>query len=80
MTLAWAQRRAEMLSDGLVSPDVFTQMVDRLGEFVVPFRQALETAADPPPMHLSLQGLLSHVTRKNAEAIAAFVDVERQII
>jgi hypothetical protein len=80
MTPAWAQRREEMLSDGLVSPDVFTQMVDRLGEFVVPYRQALETAADPHPMHLFLQRLLSHVARKNAEAIAAFVDVERQII
>jgi SRSO17 transposase len=63
-----------------VSPDVFTQMVDRLGEFVVPYRQALATAADPHPLHLYLQGLLSHVARKNAEAIAAFVDVERQVI
>ena len=80
MTPAWAQRREEMLSDCLVSPDVFTQMVDRVGECVVPYRQALETAADPPPMHLYLQGLLSHVARKNAEAIAAFVDVERQVI
>jgi SRSO17 transposase len=80
MTPAWAQRREEMLSDCLVSPDVFKQMVDRLGEFVVPYRQALETAADPHPMHLYLQGLLSHVARKNAEAIAAFVDGERQVI
>src|SRR5215475_5034847 len=80
MTPAWAQRREEMLSDCLVSPDVFTQMVDRLGEFVVPYRRALETAADPHPMHLYLQGLLSHVARKNAEAIAAFVEVERQVI
>jgi hypothetical protein len=29
----WAQRREEVLSDCLVSPDVFNQMVDRLGEF-----------------------------------------------
>ena len=80
MTPAWAQRREEMWSDCLVSPDVFTQIVERLGEFVVPYRQALETAADPHPMHLYLQGLLSHVARKNAEAIAAFVEVERQVI
>lgn len=80
MTPAWAQRREEMLSDCLVSPDVFTQMVERLGEFVVPYRQALETAADPHSMHLYLQGLLSQVDRKNAEAIAAFVEVERQVI
>jgi len=80
MTPTWAQRREDMLSDCLVSPDVFTQMVERLGAFVVPYQQALETEADQHPMHLYLQGLLSHVDRKNAEAIAAFVDVERQII
>ncbi len=49
MTPAWAQRREEMLSDCLVSPDVFTQMVERLGEFVVPYQHALETEADPHP-------------------------------
>src|SRR2546430_385733 len=62
----WAQRQEEMLSDCLVSPDVFHQMVDRLGEFVVPYQQALESEADQHPMHLYLQGLLSHVPRKNA--------------
>jgi SRSO17 transposase len=80
MTPAWAQRREEMWSDCLVSPDVFTQMVDRLGEFVVPYQQALETAADQHAMHLYLQGLRSHVDRKHAETIAALVDVERQVI
>jgi hypothetical protein len=38
MNTVWAQRREELLSDCLVSPDVFTQMVDRLGEFVVPYQ------------------------------------------
>ena len=76
----WAQRREEVLSDCLVSPDVFNQMVDRLGTFVVPYQQTLETEADPHPMHLYLQGLLSHLPRKNAEDIAALVDVERQVI
>src|SRR5712671_3819412 len=54
--------------------------VDRLSEFVVPYQQALETEASQPPMPLSLQGLLSHVDRKNAEKIAALVDVERQVL
>ena len=80
MTPVWAQRREELLSDCLVSPDVFHQMVDRLGEFVRPYQQALETEADPHSMHLYLQRLLSHLPRKNAEAIAAWVDVERQVI
>src|SRR5712664_3952467 len=67
-------------ADCLVSPDVFTQMVDRLGAFVVPYQLALETEAGQHHMHLYLQGLLSHVQRKNAEKIATLVDVERQVI
>src|SRR5260370_34174313 len=43
MTPAWAQRKEELLSDCIVSPDVFNQMVDRLGEFVLPYQQAIET-------------------------------------
>ncbi len=38
MHTVWAQRREEVLSDCLVSPDVFNQMVDRLGAFVVPYQ------------------------------------------
>jgi SRSO17 transposase len=55
-------------------------MMDRLGEFVVPYPQALEIEASQHPMHLYLQGLLSHLPRKNAEDIAALVDVNRQVI
>jgi SRSO17 transposase len=80
MTPAWAQRREEILSDCLVSPDVFHQMVDRLGEFVVPYQHALETEANQRNVHLYLQGLLSHLPGKNAEKIAALVDVERQVL
>src|SRR6266446_3592645 len=80
MSTVWAQRREELVSDCIVSPDVFHQMVDRLGEFVVPYQQALESEANHLPMHLYLQGLLSHLPRKNAEDIATFVEVERQVI
>ena len=80
MSNVWAQRREELLSDCIVSPDVFQQMVDRLGAFVVPYQHALETQDDGFHLHLYLQGLLSHVERKHAEAIAAWVDVERQVI
>ncbi len=80
MTPAWAQRREELLRDCLVSPDVFHQMVDRLGEFVVPYQQALETEAGQRNVHLYLQGLLSHLPGKNAEDIATFVDVQRQVV
>ena len=40
MTPAWAQRREALLSDCLVSPNIFHQMLDRLGEFVVPYQRA----------------------------------------
>ena len=56
MTPVWAQRREELLSDCMVSPDVFHQMVDRLGAFVVPYQQALETEAGQRNVHLYLQG------------------------
>jgi SRSO17 transposase len=80
MNTVWAQRREELLSDCIVSPDVFNQMMDRLSEFVVPYQQALEIKANQHPMHLYIQGLLSHLPRKNAEDIAALVDVNRQVI
>jgi SRSO17 transposase len=80
MTSAWAQRQEELLSDCIVSPDVFNPMVDRLAEFVVPYQQALETEAGQRNLHLYLQGLLSHLPSKNAEDIATLVNVERQVI
>ena len=80
MTPTWAQRREELLSDCLVSPAVFQQMVDRLGEFVMPYQQALETEASQRNVHRYLQGLLSHLPGKNAEDIATFVEVERQVM
>jgi len=80
MTPAWAQRQAELLSDCIVSPDVFHHMVDRLCDFVVPYQHALETEAGQRNVHLYLAGLLSHLDRKNAEQIAALIDVERLVM
>ena len=80
MTPTWAQRREALWRDCIVSPDVFTSMVERLGDFVVPYQRALETEASQRNVHCYLQGLLSHIDRKNAEDIATLVDVERQVI
>jgi hypothetical protein len=41
MNTVWAQRREALLSDCIVFPDVFNQMIDRLGEFVVPYQRGL---------------------------------------
>ena len=43
MTPLWAQRQAELLRGCIVSPDVFASMVDRLGDFVVPYQHGLES-------------------------------------
>src|SRR5215831_3908258 len=80
MTPAWAQRQEELLSDCIVPPDVFHHMVDRLGDFVVPYQHALKTEAGQRNVHLYLQGLLSHLPRKNAEDIATLVDVEPLVL
>jgi len=80
MALAWAQRREELLRDCIVSADVFSPMLDRLGEFAMPYQQALAAEVGQHHVHRSLAGLLSHLNRKNAETIAALVDVERQVI
>jgi len=80
MTPAWAQRQEALLSDCIVSPDVFNHIVDRLGDFVVPYQQALATEAGQRNVHLYLQGLLSHLPHKNAEDIATLVDVERLVM
>src|SRR5256885_13689668 len=70
MSTVWAQRREELLSDCIVSPDVFTQMVDRLGAFVVPYQHALETEAGSHYMHFyrifpPLLGRLPRITLSN---------------
>ena len=59
MTPAWAQRQEELVRDCIVSPDVFTHMMERLGEFVVPYQHALETEAGQRNVHRYLAGLLS---------------------
>jgi hypothetical protein len=69
-----------LLRDCIVSPDVFASMVDRLGDFVVAYQHALKTEARKRHVHLYLVGLLSHLDRKNAEKIAAFVEVERLVL
>ena len=80
MTPAWAQRQEALLRDCIVSPDVFDHIVERLRDFAVPYQHALETQAGKRNMYLYLAGLLSHLARKNAEEIAALVDVERQVL
>jgi hypothetical protein len=59
MSTMWAQRREELLSDCLVSPEVFTPLIDRLVEFVVPYQHALGF----PIVFAKFWGLRSSVDR-----------------
>ena len=54
MNPVWAQRREDVLRDCFVSPDIFTQMVERLGEFVVPYQHVLATEAGQRNVHVYL--------------------------
>jgi hypothetical protein len=80
MISAWALRQEELLGDCVVSPHVFESIVDRLHDFVGPYQHCLETEAGKRNVSLYLAGLLSHLPRKNAEEIAALVDVERLVL
>ncbi len=80
MRAVWEQRHEALLSDCVVSPNVFAHMVDRLHDFAVPYQHCLETEADKRNVHCYLEGLLSHLPRKNAEEIAALVNVERLVV
>src|SRR6266849_4226079 len=80
MTPTWAQRQEELLRDCIVFPGVFASIVDRLCDFAAPYQHCLETEAAQRNVQLYLAGLLSDLNRKNAEKIAALVDVERLVI
>src|SRR5262249_4943961 len=80
MRAVWAQRQEELLSNCVVSPHVFDHMVDHLCDFAAPYQRCLTTEAARRNVALYLAGLLSHLHRKNAEQIAALVDVERLVM
>lgn len=64
MTPTWAQRQRDLWRDCVVSHAVFPHMVDRLGDFVVPYQHIRETEASPYTVSLSLQELLSLPRKK----------------
>jgi hypothetical protein len=46
MTFAWVQRQEALLRDCVVSPDVFTHMVDHLRDFVRPYHSKTTSRQD----------------------------------
>ncbi len=71
-------RKAELLGDCQVDPAVFAGMLERLDQFAEPFVERLQRPEQRTHARTYLQGLLSDVERKNAEAIAYRHDEDRQ--
>ena len=65
MNNVWARRREEVLRDCLVSSDVFTPIVERLGEFVLPYQRALETEASERHVRRAAQRSRTRATRRS---------------
>jgi SRSO17 transposase len=71
-------RKAELLADCQVHPAMFAGMIERLDQFAEPFAARLRRPEQRVHARMYLQGLLSDVERKNAEAIAYRHDEDRQ--
>ena len=78
MERRFESRREEVLADCHVPPAVFNGMMERLVNFATPFVERLCRPEQREHAQTYLQGLLSDLQRKNAEAIAYRHDEDRQ--
>ena len=63
-------RKAQLLEECQVAPEVFEQVMPRLRAFMAPFVDTLQGQAPRAHAQTYVQGLLSDVERKNVESIA----------
>lgn len=73
-------RKKELLEECQVDAELFAGAKGRLAEFIEPFVACLETAARRDSALKYVIGLTSDLERKNAESIAYFHDLDRQIL
>jgi len=71
-------RKEELMADCEVRPAVFAGMMSRLERFAEPFAERLRRPEQREHAQTYLQGLLSDVEQKNAEAIAYRHNQDRQ--
>lgn len=71
-------RKAAMLAECEVAPQVFTGVAQRLAKFVEPFAELLSQAAQREHATDYLNGLMSDLERKNVESIAYRNDQDRR--
>src|SRR5260370_42573246 len=63
-------RKAQLLEECQVAPEVFEQVLPRLRTFMAPFVDTLQGQAPRAHAQTYVQGLLSDVERRNVESIA----------
>jgi SRSO17 transposase len=73
-------RLQELLDDAEVHPSLLRGLLPRLQNFLQPFVASLQRDEQRRNTHHYLQGLLSNLPDKNAEAIAYLHDQERQAL
>ena len=78
MERRFENRREDVLADCQVPPALFNGMMERLVTFAAPFVERLCRPEQREHAQTYLQGLLSDLQRKNAEAIAYRHDEDRQ--
>jgi SRSO17 transposase len=77
MDARYAIRKAQVLEECQVAPEVFEQVMPRLQTFMGPFVDTLPGQAPRAHAQTYVQGLLSDVERKNVESIAYHFGHER---
>src|SRR5256712_1539181 len=70
MDARYTIRRAQLLEECQVAPEVFEQVMPRLRAFLAPFVDTLQGQAPRAHAQTYVRGLLSDVERKNVESLA----------
>ena len=70
MDARYTIRRAQLLEECQIAPEVFEQVMPRLCAFMAPFVDTLQGQAPRAHAQTYVRGLLSDVERKNVESIA----------
>ena len=71
-------RKRELLAECKVDPRVYEGMLERLGDFVLPFGEAVQVPVHGEHARTYMAGLLSDLKDKNVEAIAYLHDQDRK--
>ena len=70
MDARYTIRKAQLLEECQVAPEVFEQVMPRLQTFMEPLVDTLHGQAPRAHVQTSVRGLLSDVARKNVASIA----------